>query len=364
MAKTKKLDKFDFCDENGHYDYGPVFSRLDDVDIVEIWGPRSIGKTYGLRMSCVDDFLKRGERFVEVVRFASELDDFATGYFNKFEQKNQFPGYMFKVESEKAFIAAVPIDEDEPPEWELFGYFVALTNYQAVKKITFANVRKIIFDEAAIEKDDNYHNYLPNEFAKLHSIFMTVSREEPNVKTRTKIFLLGNSCDLLNPYIRMLNLSRPPKYGLTTYNDGSVLVHYVDPWDAEERRKNTAAGRLANLIKDITSFENKFEYNEDFIEKKPHTAKYMFAIRYLGADFAFWLDFTTGYFYINRKVPKNQGKVYAFTTADHKVDSRMIERNGKLIKNLKATFYEELFRYEDLTVKEDFLQILGYFGIK
>ena len=100
---------------------------------------------------------QRGERFVEVVRYASELDDFSTGYFNKFEEKNEFPGKMFKVEARRAYIADVPMDVEEAPEWELFGYFVALTNYHQVKKITFANVRKIIFDEAAIEPDDNYH---------------------------------------------------------------------------------------------------------------------------------------------------------------------------------------------------------------
>lgn len=360
---AKKLTKEDFR-KDGHYCYDPIFARLDDVDIVEIWGARSIGKTYGLRMSCVDDYTKRGERFVEVVRFASELDDFATGYFNKFEEKNQFPGYWFKVEAEKAYIAKAPIDEDEAPEWELFGYFVALTNYQAIKKITFAKVRKIIFDEAAIEKDDNYHRYLPNEFAKLHSIYTTVSREEPGKKTRTKLFLLGNSCDLLNPYIRMLKLSRPPKFGLSYYNGGSVLVHYVEPWDAEDRRQNTAAGRMANLLEDVSTFENEFQdYSDDFIKKKTHTSKFSFGLRYCAMEFGIWIDHNTREVFVNRQVPKGE-HVIALTTRDHTVTTTIIERNHDLFKRIKRQFYTTGYYYEDFSVKEDFLEILGYFGVR
>ena len=45
--KDFKADHFD--DGHGHYDYHTIFSYLDDVDIVEVWGARSVGKTSGLR---------------------------------------------------------------------------------------------------------------------------------------------------------------------------------------------------------------------------------------------------------------------------------------------------------------------------
>ena len=361
---AKKFNKMDFVDSHNHYNYDPIFSYLDSVDMVQVWGARSIGKTYSLRKSAVEDFIKRGERFVEVVRFASELDDFATGYFNKFEQNQEFPAYWFKVEAQKAYIAPVSFDEDEAPEWELFGYFVALTNYQQIKKITFANVRKVIFDEAAIEMDDNYHNYLPNEYAKLHSIFTTIAREEPGKKCRTKLFLLGNSCDLLNPSVRMLKLKRPPKFGLSFYNGGSVLVHYVEPWDAEERRKNTATGRLANLLEgDASLFDNEFSYSEDFVKRKPSKAKFMFGLRYGGMLFGIWATFDEGEIFVNKKVP-NGGRVVALTKKDHTVDSQAIKKNSKIIKNLESAYYNNAFNYEDLVVKEDFLEVLSFFGIK
>ena len=54
-------------------------------------------------------------------------------------------------------------EHGEKPEWHLIGYFGALTEAQAMKKRTYSKVKRILLDEAVIDKRlDRFHNYLPH----------------------------------------------------------------------------------------------------------------------------------------------------------------------------------------------------------
>ena len=149
------------------YDWNKTLSY--DADVTMVIGARGIGKTFGLRKQCIKDFLRDGSRFVEITRYNNELSGVSDGYFNRLSSLPDFSDYVFKSDARYAYIA----DKDETkkkPEWKLIGYFVSLSSAQRMKKRTFDHVRRLIFDEAILERSDRYHRYLPNEFGTLANL--------------------------------------------------------------------------------------------------------------------------------------------------------------------------------------------------
>lgn len=333
------------------------------ADIYFIVGDRGIGKTYGLRKQCILDFQKDGSRFVEICRYASELGDVGSGYFSKMEEKGDFPeGWTWKYETN-----TLKIMRDGSDEWEVIGYLVALTGQQKAKKRTFANVRRIIFDEVVLDRNDQYHNYLKNEYLQLANLVSTILREEVGKPTKGKLYLLGNACDLLCPYFEALGIDRLPKYGYNQYKNKSVLFHYTEPQNVKERIENTFVGRmLAGTSEQDVVFSNKFKENtNDYVAKKSSTSTYYFGVAYNGITFGIWKDFSAGMIYVNKKVPKNaESSVWSLTTKDNAIDFNMARKTEPHLKLLLELFYLDGIRYDTPKTREQFFEMLRFFGIR
>lgn len=343
-----------------------IFSRMATVIAFLIIGDRDIGKTYGLRKSCVEDWLKRKERFVEICRHASELQDVTSEYFLKLEEEREFPSYVFKTEANRAYIAKV-VDEEGSEEWEMFGYFVALTHYQRLKKVTFSRVRKIILDEGTIDPDDNYHDYLPKEFKKLMNMVSTILREKPGVKTRGRLFILGNAVDFNCPYFPEFGITKPVDYGMHYHKNKTMMVYYSPPTDPEERMRETVVGQMLAGNKEAeVVFYNKFSNaNMDYIENKTARAKFLYAIKFQSMNFAVWLDWRDGIMYINSHIPANsEDKTFSLTKDDNTVDNIIAKKNEDEMIYLRELYYQNLLRYESIGMRECFMKVLAYFGVR
>ena len=64
-----------------YYDWGRTFAY--DAPMTMVVGVRDVGKTYGLRKQLVNDFLKDGARFVQLVRYKTELPIMSGEYLAK-----------------------------------------------------------------------------------------------------------------------------------------------------------------------------------------------------------------------------------------------------------------------------------------
>lgn len=340
-------------------------------------GAKDIGKTFGLRAELTLRFLNTGKRFCEVCRTREEADAVAVGYLDKIIRDKYFDGekwhdfsmYRYKANKGIGYIGKVGFDDDGNEvvkDWQAFVYFIALTMFQTVKKRTFDNVFYFIFDEAIIDRKDKHHRYLTNEYAILANIIDTVLREDWENPKGAKVYLLGNSCDLLCPYLRGLGVSTLPKFGYSFYRDKQTLVHYIEPEEVDERLEHTLVGRMlqgsdeARLV-----FNNEFvDDTDEYIERRPSAADFKFGIRYLGASFGVWLDWQKALFYIEGKIPKNhQSQTLALTRADNSIDYRMASRTNESLQILVEAFYLQSIRYDSPATRELFFQLLGYFGI-
>lgn len=350
------------------YDWQSTFSRQtgSQGEFCIVIGGKGIGKTFGLRKQCVNDFLKGGYRFVELCRTKDECKAVMVGYFDRLQDCGFFRDYVFKTEKGAGYVALKPVDENDKPNWKLCCYFVALTVFQREKKRTYSNVKRVIFDEAIIDSKDRYHRYLPNEFFILANILDSIFREQPSDKPIYRVYLLGNSCNLVNPYLQHLGVNKPPEYGYSFFNGKHTLLHYVEPMDAQARQENTLVGRmLAGSAESDMVFGNKFEVGDTSdIEQKPPHAKFAYGLRYLSREFGIWTDLADGYIYVTGSIPKGSKSVYALTKRDSTINYALIQRNSKLMQSLANIAWAGGLRYENVAVREMFWKLLELLGVR
>lgn len=354
------------------YDWHKTLSY--DADVTMVIGPRGVGKTFGLRKQCIKDFLKDESRFVEVVRFKAELSGVADGYFNRLQDLPEFENYMFRTDARYGWIAKIPPKfEDEKkkikPDWKLITYFIALSDAQRMKKRTFDKVRRIIFDESVLESSDRYHNYLPNEFGILANLVDTVSRERADTSsTRPRVYLLGNACDLSNPYFAAYNVGTDLKFGYRWYAKKTFLLHYVESGEyGREKLTGTVAGRMMQGTSAAkVAISNEFVgTSSEFVKRKPSRAKFSFGIKCNGKLFGVWVDMQGGLYYVTNNTPNNTEKpIYALTADDNRINYIAARSASKTLSYFKEIYYLNLLRYQSVTIKREFMEhVLTKFGI-
>ena len=334
-------------------------------EICFVLGAKGIGKTFGLRKICIDRFIKHGELFCEICRTNAERDEVSKGYFDKLQNAGFFKDYIFRTEKAAGYIAPIPPEGDKP-EWRLCCYFVSLTNFQREKKRTFIAPKRFIYDEAVIDSKDRYHRYLKDEFLILANLLDSISRQQPDDDNQYYLYLLGNAVDMTCPFIRHCGINKLPKFGYSFYKNKTVLLHYVEPWDAQERKTRTLVGRMLegndeskiifdNEFKDVTGRE---------VMKKTPNAKYKYAIAWGKMRFGIWIDSKAGLWFITSKVPKGAANVYTLTKRDSTVNYQMIKKASPLMKLVNEVYYLGGLRYESAHVRESFFEVLEFLGIK
>lgn len=350
-----------------YYDWQNTMSRQGKTigEIALVLGAKDIGKTFGLRKVCVERFIRHEELFCEICRTNEELKAVQHGYFDKLQNAGFFKDYIFKTEKNSGYIALRPVD-DEKPVWRLLCYFVALTNFQREKKRTFICPRRFIFDEAVIDTKDRYHRYLPDEFLILANLLDSISRQQPNSDYDYYLYILGNSVDLTCPYLRNLGINRIPKFGYSYYKNKTVLLHYVEPWDAADRRALTLVGRmLEGHDESKVIFDNEFsDTTGKEISRKTSNAKYNFAFRWGKITFAIWIDSKRALWFVTTKTPKDAKNIYTLAKKDSSVDYQAIERSAPIIDLLTQIYYIGGLRYESPATREAFFEVLSFIGIK
>lgn len=356
-----------------YYDWERTLSY--DADVTMVVGARGLGKTFGLRKQFIRDYKKDGSRFVEIVRYKNELSGVSDGYFGRLEELDENENYVFKTDTRYAYIGERPQQDDsgdggkkQKIDWHIIGYFIAMTDSQKHKKKTFNKVRRIVLDEAVIERSDRFHDYLPNEFATLADIVDTVSRERADTKgIRPRVYLLGNACDFGNPYFGNYGVTSDLKFGYRWFAGKTFLLHYVDADEyAAEKLRGTVAGRmLAGSDAGKVSAMNQFTgMSTDFVERKPKHARFLFAIRFNGEYFGVWADYMNGFYHVSEKVPKDAKAIYYFSNEDAKVNYIAARKTSRLFQTFAEVYYMGCLRYESVDIKRRFYDVLRCFGIR
>ena len=356
--------------EGIYYDWNRTLTYNAPINM--IISMRGLGKTYGIRKKAIRDFLKDGSKFVEVVRYKELLKGESAiqyGYFDKLVLNEEFPGYMFKVNGTNAYMAKEP-EEGKKPVWQHFGYFVALSAMQQAKQRTFANVKTVIFDEFIIDKRTG-SRYLNGEFNLFVNLIDSIAREEVTKEgkamgTKVHAYLLGNACDLTNPYFMRWGINKQPNEGYTWYGGKLLLVHYVKQEAYQQGKRDTLVGRLvAGTAEESIIIDNLFNTGDEYnIAKKSSSARFEYGIVYNGQKFGVWIDVNKGYIYITDNFPQGSGKaIMALTKEDNTVNYIQVRRGEKNLKMIMDMYYSDVLRFESVGLRDRFLDAMNIFGI-
>lgn len=343
-----------------YYDWQKTLSY--DAPVTMVITARGYGKTYGLRKQCITDFIKHKWRFVEVTRYAQELAPLTENYFDRLAR--EFTGYVFKCEKNQAYMAPRPSEGDKP-QWELLGYFVAMTQFQMIKKLTFNDVKRIFMDECVLEKDDRNHRYLKNEWDILTNIVDTVTRERADDSNEPRLYLLGNACDVLNPYFEHAGITGNPKRGYSWFLNKTFLLHDMENAEYAKEKKRTLAGRMASGRLEKIALGNDFNTDKDMelVNEKTSNSEHLYTLIYNEIPLAVWLDIREGYYYVNTKPPRDMRDTYALTLNDQP-NYVMLKRTSPLCKTLFAAYRLRYVRFDSLKTCGDFRDMLRFCGYR
>ena len=145
-----------------------------------------------------------------------------------------------------------------------------------------------------------------------------------------------------------------------------MLLHYVEPWDADDRRNDTIIGRMTEGTGEgAMLFDNAFDvgYTGDLSEKS-EKSRFAFGLIFEDERFGIWSDLESCVFYVTSNIPRNQKTVYALTKRDGTLDYNVISRADDLLKTLVKLFYARGLRYDSPALRESFFRVLDYLGIK
>lgn len=112
-----------------------------------IIGHRGVGKSYGFKKWCLDDFIKNGKQFMWVRRYKTELKKIKDGKNTIFydDIRHLYPNHKIDIKGNDnggSFII----------DGKVAGYYLALSVSTSYKSVPFPNVDKLVFDEFLIDK--------------------------------------------------------------------------------------------------------------------------------------------------------------------------------------------------------------------
>lgn len=347
--------------KNQYFNWGKVLSYQAPITMVV--GARGLGKTYGLRKECIDEFLRKGLRFVEVSRFKSEQKAVSKGYFARVSQ--EFPGMEFEVRGNEGFVWRGKTTEKGKKIWEKICFFVSLTELQTAKKRTFDGVHRIIFDEAVIDRTDRFHHYLSSEWELLAGLVDSVSRERSESTIHPQLFLLGNAVDLSNPYFQQIGLMEAPEVGFHWFWKKLFLL-VVPEASAYSRAKETQtlagrmlAGTAAGEAANWNRFSSEFA---GVVAPKPSSARFEVGLLWKDQKFGLWFDDREGRYYINDRIPP-QGKVLALSIGQVAVNAPLVQKNASFLKSIVSLASIDGLRFESLGLRSQFFTACGLLNL-
>ncbi len=334
------------------YDYGPVLSRNAVFNVVI--GPRGDGKTYGAKQLAIKNAIKKGEQFILLRRYSTELGTRVSFFDDIFHNiQKEFPGYTFRVEGLEA-----QMKKPGSRKYETIGYFVALSKAQQKKSVSYAKVTTIIFDEFIIDK--GAVRYLPNETKVLLDFFITVDRYQE----RTRVIMISNTVSIMNPYfidwdIKVEDYQEFITRGVDENGLPFVVVHLIkDHAFASEVRK-TRVGRFIDGSEYADyAIDGAFADNHlTLVKNKTPNAHYYATIETDTGIFSLWIDTFANLMFADEKRPKKEN---IWTTVPEKMapGKVLMMRSDKTMQSLRTAFSHGRLFFSSARARNAFIGVM------
>lgn len=331
-----------------YYDYAKLLSFNGTYNFLV--GGRGLGKTYGAKKKVIRDAIKKGDEFIYLRRYKTELTTARNTFFA--DIGHEFPGYDFRINGPIAQMAPIDTRDDKKREWQTIGYFISLSVSQNQKSVAFPKVKTIIFDEFIIEKGALH--YLPDESTIFNNFYSTVDRYQD----KTKVLFLANSVSIMNPYFIDYEIRPDEQKEFITKSDGFIVCHFPN---ADDFSSSVYETRFGKFIKNSEYAEyavgNTFDDNSGaMLGFKDSKARYMFTLECRNGSFSVWLNMFTNEYYVQDKLPKTQD---IFTLISGKMDSHktLMTFSDRPLANLRTAFRNGNVTFDKPSTRNTFTEI-------
>lgn len=199
-----------------------------------LFGERSNGKSYAVKLRCIKRYFENNEKFVYMRRWREDLmQGRAEDYWNDMEEDDEGNRRIEEITSGKYTCISVYrnhiylANRDEQGKkirGEECGRITCLTGDTHDKSNVFVKYYRIILEEMITES-----GYLPDEVSTFMSLVSTILR-----KRKGEVFLLGNTLTKTCPYFREWGLINVPRqkqgtidvyhYRTDEYNDNGEQI--------------------------------------------------------------------------------------------------------------------------------------------
>lgn len=315
-------------------------------------GARGYGKTYHWKARSIARYLKTGETFIWVRRYATELQMAVEndGFLKDIRDDERFKDHDLKSDSKFVYV-----------DGKIAGEFIALSGAQKYKSRSFANTWVVVFDEFLIDTEThkNMHYLSTREPELLEDLLNTVFRMRPVL-----CVCLANAVTFNNPYFMHYNV-RPFTSDFSWDKKRRVLVEIREDAEYTEAvNKSDIATLTRGTSYGDYALNNKFLLdNNSFVEKRSTTAHFLCGVHMSSGDVGFWYDSNTGLVYTSFAVDKGRPYLmYTLEKDNHDVDyiflsSALDTPLGAVVDAWKLG----LLRFDDTRVKARAFNVLAYF---
>lgn len=313
-----------------------------------IIGERGVGKTFGFKEFVVKDFIRKGNEFVYLRRYSTELDTI-NQFWEDLQGAGKFDDLALEVKKSKK-LTTFSCDGVK------CGYAIPLSTSNILKSTSFAKVKTIIFDEFVLDSFGTHH-YLKNEVSQFLDIIETIARLRD-----IRVICLGNALSSLNPYFSHFQIEiKGP--GIATYRKGLIAVDFVENTVYRAKKKASRFGQLiANSDYGKYAIDNNW-YRDDpaFIAKRSPRAKFCFSVKTASGIFGIWAEGINTFISI-KKDPKCPN-ILVLKPGDHNEKTILVGSHSSIQFNyLFNSFKNGTLFFENQMIKNDFLKIFNKYA--
>jgi hypothetical protein len=313
---------------SSYYDFGPVLSRNGVYNF--ILGARGLGKTYGAKRKAIRDYINKGDQFIYLRRYNTELKSVKTTFIA--DISHEFPQLVFRLQGEELQVR--PTGSEKP--WDTMCYFVALSKTQQKKSVSYPRVKTIIFDEFIIDR--GVIHYMANEVKAFNDFYSTVDR----YKDKTRVLFLANSVSIMNPYFIEWDIAPKRDDEWIIKFNGFMVAHFPQ---ADAFVGEVYATKFGQFIQNSEYADyavgSQFSDNTDVLVKpKSADARYTATIETKNGTFSLWIDQRAAnapIFYVSSKRPRSEF-LWTLVPENMSENKILIEYNDKTLQYLRAGY--------------------------
>lgn len=337
-----------------------LFYRYDKIlSFNAFWnfivGMRGNGKTFGAKERALKDAINKHVQFIYVRRYKEELAMAKDAFFSDIVKEGLFPDWDFRVVGKEAQMARVSTRDGKKREWQTIGFFVALSQAQSYKSVSFPNVKWIIYDEFILEKSKT--QYLPREADVFLNFYSTVDRSND----RVRVLFLANAVAVANPYFIKFRI-RPDEMGeygqMKKLRNGKhyIACHFIRDDVFVDYVQQTSFGQFIDDT-DYADYAVQAVFSDnhnELIEVKPSNALYRFTLETPDGTFSIWS--ASNKWYCQEKRPGNEA---LFTTELNQVaeGKHYLHFSNKVAQALRAGYNGGRVFFDQPATRNAFLHI-------